>query len=96
MEFGQSVTRTLMRSIKFGRITDPIKCTVHYQYGMREMFGPFDVSSSGDTAFDDFSETWLRLNFVAEFANQSGLYFIRIYPPLIGLQLGGIMLYFLA
>ena len=66
---------------------DPIKCTVHYQYGMREMFGPFDLSSSGDTAFDDFSETWLRLNFVAEFANQSGLYFIRIYPPLIGLRI---------
>jgi hypothetical protein len=60
---------------------DPIHCTVRYQSGMPEINGSLALSSSGDTAFDAFSESWIRLNFIAEFADKSGLYVIRIYPP---------------
>lgn len=60
---------------------DPISCMVYYQSGMSEIIGSLVLSSSGDIAFDAHSETWIRLNFIAEFAEKSGVYSIRIYPP---------------
>ncbi len=60
---------------------EPFDCTVHYQEGMPEILAPLILSTSGDVDFDTFIEAWIRANFIAEFAERSGLYAIRIYPP---------------
>lgn len=61
---------------------NPVDCMVNYQSGMQEVLGSLVVSTSGVIDFDTFFESWIRLNFIAEFADRSGLYAIRIYPPL--------------
>lgn len=61
---------------------EPLDCTVHYQSGMQEILGTLVLSPSGDIDFDAFSESWIRSNFIAEFAEGSGVYAIRIYPHL--------------
>ena len=59
----------------------PFDCAINYQVGMPEILAPLILSTSGDVDFDTFVETWIRANFIAEFAERSGLYAIRIYPP---------------
>ena len=54
---------------------------------MPEIISSLALSSSGDTAFDAFSETWIRLNFIADFADNQACV-IRIYPPLINFLFG--------
>lgn len=61
---------------------EPFDCTVNYRVGMPEILGPFVLSPSGDVDFDAFAERWIRMNFIAEFAEESGLYAIRIYSPM--------------
>ena len=57
-------------------------CMINYRVGMPEILGPLVLSSSGDVDFDALAERWIRMNFIAEFAEESGLYAIRIYFPM--------------
>ena len=60
---------------------EPVYCVINYERGMQKVTGLYVLKASGDIEFDTFSETWIRENFIAQFAEESGLYTIYVYPP---------------